>query len=59
LKLIHYLRDNAFPEIFTFDAIDSLFEKMKISCNIIRDYSTIPELSIQKQYLKLLRELES
>jgi hypothetical protein len=32
---------------------------MKISCNIIRDYSTIPELSIQKQYLKLLRELES
>jgi hypothetical protein len=58
LKLIHYLRDNLYPEIFTFDAIDSLFEKMKISCNIIRDKSTIPELSIQKQYLKLLRELD-
>jgi hypothetical protein len=58
LKLIHYLRDNAFPEIFTFDAIDSIFEKMKISCNIMRDKNTIPELSIQKQYLKLLRELD-
>jgi hypothetical protein len=59
LKLIHYLRDTAFPEISTFDAIDSLFEKMKISYNIKRDKVTIPELSVQKEYLELLREIDN
>ena len=58
LKLIHHLRDNSFPNLNTFDAIDSLFEKMKISCNIKRDKGSIPELSTQKQYLELLRKLD-
>ena len=59
LKLIHHLRDTAFPEINTFDAIDFLFEKMKISCNIKRDEGTNPELSDQKEYLILLRKIDS
>ena len=59
LKLIHHLRDNSFPNINTFDAIDSLFEKMKISCNIKRDEGTNPELSDQKEYLILLRKIDS
>ncbi len=58
LKLIHHLRDNGFPEINTFDAIDLLFEKMKISCDIKRDKGAIPELSVQKKYLESLRELD-
>lgn len=58
LKLIHCLRDNHFPNINTFDAIDRLFEKMKISCNIKREDNSIPELPIQKQYLELLRKLD-
>ncbi len=58
LKLIHHLRDNVYPDINTFDAIDLLFEKMKISCNIKRDKGGIPELSVQKEYLELLRKLE-
>ena len=58
LKLIHHLRDNGFPNINTFDAIDRLFEKMKVSCNIKRHDNSIPELSVQKQYLELLRKLD-
>lgn len=58
LKLIHHLRDNTFPNINTFDAIDGLFGKMKISCNINRDKGSIPELSTQKEYLELLRKLD-
>lgn len=57
LKLIHHLRDNVSPDINTFDAIDILFEKMKISCNIKRNKDGIPELSVQKEYLELLRKL--
>jgi hypothetical protein len=59
LKLLHHLRDTSFPEINTFDAIDLLFEKMKISCNINRDKSIFPELSLQKEYLRLLRNLDN
>ncbi len=58
LKLIHHLRDYSFPDINTFDAIDHLFEKMQITCNIKRDKEMIPELSVQKEYLEFLRKLE-
>jgi len=59
LKLIHFLRDNVHPNINTFDAIDILFEKLGISHNIKRDKGTIPELSVQKEYLEKLRELST
>ncbi len=58
LKLIHHFRDSSFPEINTFDAIDRLLEKMEVSYNIERNKNSIPELTIQKKYLELLRELD-
>lgn len=58
LKFIHYLRDTVNPSIDTFEAIDILFEKMGISCNIKREKGIIPELAIQKEYLELLREVD-
>lgn len=56
LKLIHFLRDNAHPNINTFDAIDILFEKIGISANIKREKDTLPELPVQKKYLELLKK---
>jgi hypothetical protein len=58
LKLIHHLRDNAFPNINMFDALDMFFLKLKINNTINRNRKDIPELEIQKQYLKLLREID-
>ena len=58
LKLVHHVRDNSFPDINTFDAIDGLFEKMEISYNIKCNKDSIPKLPTQKKYLKLLRELD-
>ncbi len=58
LKLIHYLRDNEFPQEKMFHSLDSLFTKMKIKNNI-RNKSDIPPLSVQKEYLTLLREIDS
>lgn len=56
LKLIHFLRDNAFPNINLFDAVDELLKKMKISFPINRD-KDIPDIQTQKQYLVFLRNL--
>jgi len=58
LKLIHYLRDETYPNINMFDAIDELLRLMNIENNIKRN-STIPELEIQKEYLLLLRKIQS
>jgi hypothetical protein len=55
LKFIHYLRDNAFPDINLFDATDEMLKLMKIESDIHRD-KPIPELEIQKQYLLFLRK---
>jgi hypothetical protein len=59
LKLIHHLRDTAFPNINMFDALDLFFLKLEINNRINRNGKDIPELEIQKQYLRLLRELDS
>lgn len=56
LKLIHYLRDNGYPNINLFDAVDLLLQWLKIKSNIHRD-SEIPEIKIQKQYLLFLRNI--
>ncbi len=58
LKLIHYLRDATYPNINMFDAIDELLKMMKIENNIKRNCA-IPELGMQKEYLNLLRKIQS
>jgi len=58
LKLIHYLRDATYPNVNMFDAIDELLKMMKIENNIKRNCA-IPELGIQKEYLNLLRKIQS
>jgi hypothetical protein len=58
LKLIHHLRDSAFPEINMFDALDMFFIKLGINKSLDRNKVGIPELNIQKEYLQLLRNLD-
>lgn len=55
MKLIHYLRDNDFPNINMFDALDDLFVKLKIDTKISRNES-IPSIQIQQNYLQILKE---
>lgn len=58
LKLIHYLRDEAYQNINMFDAIDELLRLMNIE-NRIKRVSDIPDLETQKEYLLLLRKIQS
>ena len=59
LKLIHHLRDTAFPKTNMFEALDMLFIKLGINNSIDRNGVDIPELNIQKEYLILLREIDN
>ena len=58
LKLIHYLRDVSYPNMNMFDAIDELLRMMDIQNDILRN-SDLPDLEIQKQYLLMLRKIQS
>jgi len=58
LKLIHYLRDVAYPNINMFDASDKLLKMMNIENYISRNLA-IPYLETQKEYLLLLRKIQS
>ena len=58
LKLIHYLRDATYPDKNMFNAIDELLKMMKIE-NSIKRKSDLPDLKTQKEYLKLLRKIQS
>ncbi|MEO8230980.1 MAG: hypothetical protein ABI638_01775, partial [Ignavibacteriota bacterium] len=58
LKLIHYLRDENYPNINMFDAIDEMLKMLKIENNIKRS-AAIPDLETQKKYLILLRKIQS
>lgn len=58
LKLIHYLRDAAYPNINMFDAIDELFKMMSIENKIRRNTAT-RDLETQKEYIKMLRKIQS
>ncbi len=58
LKLIHYLRDVVYPNINMFDAIDELLNLLNIE-NKISGSSAIPDLKIQKEYLLMLRKIQS
>ncbi len=59
LKLVHHLRDNAYPVINMFDAVDQLFSKTGISIVKNRYGESIPHLDAQKEYLYKLRRLDS
>ena len=56
LKLIHYLRDNGFPEIDMFNALDELFGKLGIVSPAGKN-TRIPGIDIQKEYLKILKKI--
>jgi hypothetical protein len=59
LKLIHHLRDNGFPMIKMFDALDELFYHFGVSKPLRDTKEDIPNLNTQKEYLYILRKLES
>jgi hypothetical protein len=56
LKFIHHLRDNGFPEINMFDALDRLFGFVNIPWIPEREKNGIPGLSVRKDYLEILRQ---
>lgn len=56
LKLIHFLRDNTFPNSNLFDAVDTLLKWMGIN-NEIKRNAKIPDIQTQKQYLLFLRKI--
>lgn len=58
LKLIHYFRDIIYPNINMFDAIDELLKLMNIENKISRK-TDIPDLKTQKEYLLMLRKIQS
>jgi hypothetical protein len=58
LKLIHYLRDKAHPNINMFDTIDELL-RLRNDENKISRNSDIPDLETQKEYLLLLRKIQN
>ncbi len=58
MKLIHHLRDSAYPMINMFDALDELLMRIGIIEKVQRNKTPLPGLNIQKQYLYLLRELD-
>jgi len=57
LKLIHYLRDEESPTINMFDALDELFNMLGQNINFKNTKGNIPNIDIQKNYLKKLREI--
>lgn len=55
LKLIHHLRDKAFPLMNMFDALDIMFDYCNLSPVRSRKREKIPDEAIQKEYLNILR----
>ncbi|MBI9070892.1 MAG: hypothetical protein JEY94_04805 [Melioribacteraceae bacterium] len=55
LKFIHFLRDNGFPSVSMFDALDSMFQLNSTHFKIERE-SKIPDKDIQLKYLEILRK---
>ncbi len=56
LKLIHHLRDNCYPNINMFDAVDSLMEFLGIESDLKNESGNIPDFITRSDYLQLLRE---
>jgi len=59
LKLIHHLRDMAFPQINMFEALDRFFLKLNINEHIARKSKALPVLETQKEYLRILKSLDN
>ncbi len=57
LKLIHHLRDTAFPQLNMFEALNGMFERFAITRNFFWFEKEVPNLDVQIKYLELLREL--
>lgn len=57
LKLIHYLRDNGYPLVFSFKALDDMLIKMKNHVLPKRE-SVLPPVGIQIDYLSMLRKMQ-
>lgn len=57
LKLVHYLRDNGFPNLNMFDAVDDLLKKIGYELEEFQreKREIIPSIEIQKKYLQILR----
>lgn len=58
LKLIHHLRDNAFPQVNMFTAVNELFFMMNEPEIKLNKDVEIPEIEVQKEFLLKLRELQ-
>lgn len=56
LKLIHYLRDNEFPSINMFDALDQMLQRFD-QTQLRPDNNAFPSIDIQIKYLSRLREI--
>lgn len=56
LKLIHFLRDELYPQENMFEALDLIFEMVGYKKDFER-IDLIPSIDIQKQYLKILRKI--
>lgn len=56
LKLIHFLRDNGYPPVNMFDALDKLFEVIGNN-SITERKAPVPPVEIQLEYLNRLRSL--
>lgn len=56
LKLIHFLRDNEFPNQNMFISLNQLFEKMNVTFDS-KSEQQLPPLCIQQKYLEILRKL--
>lgn len=57
LKLIHFLRDNSYPNINMFDALDAFFKMNNYQTEIKRN-KKVPTIEIQLEYLRQLKTLE-
>lgn len=55
LKLIHYLRDNAFGPVNTFQALDEIFNYAGLPSDLRWESDCLPPLEIQLKYLHELR----
>ena len=56
MKLIHFLKDNSFPQINMFFALNEMLHKMGVQHNLFSN-EKIPPIDIQIKYLELLRKL--
>lgn len=57
LKLIHYLRDNAFPQEPMFNALDEMLSHFGCRINKNSLSEEIPDIETQREYLNLFRKL--